>query len=144
MKKLLILFAAIMFAATASFATNPPIVNVTWFIDDECDCTTTVYDYYKVTISIYDNANSTWIYSNYTRTANTSAENLYFEVEDMLDYCHDSHPNPPSFTVTATVWYMLGTPDPDEECCTASEVDTGICDEFEGDDIFVIPVGELN
>ena len=145
MKKLIILFAAILFGAATSFATNPPTVRVEWSIGT-CDCVpASANDYYKITISIYDNANSTWVYSNFTRTtADTDTYEILFEVEDMPNYCKDSHPNPPSFTVTATVWYIQTTPDPDVECCTDSQVSTGDCHDFEFDDIFLMNNIELN
>jgi len=145
MKKLIILFIAILFGAATSFATNPPTVRVEWAIGT-CVCVpASANDYYKITISIYDNANSIWVYTNFTRTtADTDGYEILFEVEDMPDYCKDSHPNTPSFTVTATVWYIQTTPDPDVECCTASEVLTGNCHDFEFDDIFPMNVGGLN
>lgn len=144
MKKTLMIVAAMIFTVTVSFAADPPMVYVDWETNN-CNCSTSsTNDYFKVTISIYDNANSTYVYSNYTRTTvNTSTEYIYFEVEDMLDYCHDSHPNTPSFTVTATVWLIETTPDPDVECCTGSGVETGDCRDFEADDIFNVSVGEL-
>jgi len=144
MKKLLILFAAIMFAVSTSFAQDP-IVNVDWGTPG-CYCLpNSALDYYKITISIYDNANSTWVISNLTReTDDTTPENIYIEVSDMLDYCHDSHPNTPSFTVTATVWYMIGAVNPPEECCSGSESETGDCRDFETGDIFFVYVTSMN
>jgi len=144
MKKLIILFAAILLGVTTTFAQDP-IVYVTWD-DQNCYCVpNAAVDYFKVTFSIYDNANSTWVISNTTyETDDTVDEYLYITVSEMLDYCHDSHPNTPSFTVTATVWYMLGTPDPDEECCTGSTSLSADCRDFETGDQFNVPVGNLN
>jgi len=145
MKKLLILFAAIMFAVSTSFAQDP-IVNVQW---DTAGCyplPSSSADYLKITISIYDNANNTWVISNITReTDDTHLDDINIEVSDMLDYCKGSYPSTPSFTVSATVWYMLmGVQNPPEECCSGSNSETGSCRDFETGDIFYVIVDTMN
>lgn len=140
MKKLITLFAVILFGVSTSFATNPPIVQVTWDAD-ECSCGSVFADF-KVTISIYDNANTQYAVPDKTLYPGSgSANSQDFDVEEMLDYCHDSHPNTPSFTVTATVWGILVG---DTECCTGSNTEPGDCHDFEADDIFYIVVNNMN
>jgi len=145
MKKLLILFATIMFAVSASFAQNPPTVLVTWDTAS-CDCqTSAATDYFKVTISVYDNANSEWVITNKTReTVDTTDPFLVIDVPEMLTYCQKTHDYTPAFTVSATVWLIETTPDPDVECCTGSDSSTGDCRDFEAGEEFEVPEIALN
>ena len=134
MKKLLILFAAIMFAVSTSFATEPPIVHVTWDISG-CSCGSVFADY-KVILNIYDNANSQYAVENKIRYAGSGTlDELDIDVPEMLDYCKESYPNTPSFTVT--VWGILVD---DTECCTGTQVESGNCHHFDADEVFPISV----
>ena len=129
-----------MLAVSTSFATEPPVVDVEWVID-ECSCGSVFVDF-KVTLSIYDNANSTWTVQNKIRyTGSGTVTDLEIDVPEMLDYCHDTHDYTPAFTVTATVWGILVG---DAECCTGSGSNTGDCHDFEADDIHTLDVGYLN
>ena len=143
MKKFIIIIAALLMGVSASFAQDP-IVRVSW--TDDCYCVpNSALDYYKVTISIYDNANSTWVISNTTyETDDTQPIYLDITVSEMLDYCHDSHPNTPSFTVSASVWYIQMGVTPPEECCTNSNSESADCRDLEAGDIFGVDVGNLN
>ena len=145
MKKFIIIIASLLMGVSASFAQDP-IVNVQWDTTGCYPLPSSSADYLKITISIYDNANSTWVISNLTReTDDTTPVNIYIEVSDMLDYCHESYPNTPSFTVSATVWYMLmGVQNPPEECCSGPGSETGDCRDFETGDVFNVPVPTMN
>jgi len=137
MKKLILIFTVLLISATAVIAQAPPVVYVSWNIDN-CTCVpSTSADYFKVTISIYDDANGNEACSSITvYTADAGPEDIEIPVPCMLDYCKESYPNTPSFTVTATVWFYQIVPDPDAICCTGTISETANCHDFDPDDIF--------
>lgn len=125
MKKIILLLSAILFGVSASFAQGPT-VKVSWN-DDNCSCTG-VPDHFKVTMSIYDDANSTWVIQNRTfNTSDATAIDIVFDVPEVTTYCHDTHDYTPDFTVSATVWLILVG---GEECCTGSKNVTADCKSF--------------
>jgi len=140
MKKIILILTIIFLGVSTSFATDPPIVNVSWDADN-CSCPS-AFIKFKVSVSIYDNANGVYAVQNVVRySSDGTDEYLIVEVEEMLDYCHESHDYTPAFTVTATVWGILVG---DIECCTGSGNDTGDCHDFEADDVFTLPQITLN
>ena len=140
MKKIILILTILFLGVSTSFATDPPIVSVTWNADN-CSCPS-AFIKFKVSVSIYDNANGVYAVQNVVRYSSSGGSTgLIVEVEDMLDYCHDSHDYTPAFTATATVWGILVG---DTECCTGSKAETGNCHHFEADDVFYINDVELN
>ena len=94
-----------MVGISASFAQGPT-VKVSWD-DSNCSCVTLPV-YFKVTISIYDDANSTWVIQNKTfNTPDGTYSDIVFDVPEVIDYCKATHDFTPSFTVSATVWLIL-------------------------------------
>lgn len=145
MKKLLILLTTMLFGITASFA-QVDIVNVSWDYNPEtCTCETELAaDYFKITVSIYDNANSEWVVQNRTVTEiNLSATDKDVDVPEVSTYCGKSHDYTISFTVYAWVWLIDDDTNPVPECCSKSNsTDEWTCHDFYNDDV-PIDVGTL-
>ncbi len=125
MKKFLILIAAILFGISASFAQGVYTVNVSWN-QEYCDCEGTVNgSYFKVEVKVYDDANGEWAEaSEIGYTSDARPDNLDVPVPDVGDYCDESHPETPSFTVYATVWLMCDATNPPTSVCTGSANDS--------------------
>ena len=83
MKKLLILIATILFGISATFAQGVNIVNVSWDAS-ECECEGIISgSYFKVQVSIYDNANSQWVIQNkIVNTADAATDNTDVDVPE--------------------------------------------------------------
>ncbi len=136
MKIFLILLAAILVGISASFAQGPT-VKVSWD-DSNCSCVTLPV-YFKVTISIYDDANSTWVIQNKTfNTPDGTYSDIVFDVPEVIDYCKATHDFTPSFTVSATVWLILTD---GSECCTGSDSVAADCKSFANN--AQVPVGPI-
>ena len=85
MKFFLILLAAILVGISASFAQGPT-VKVSWD-NSNCSCAS-IAGYFKVTLSIYDDANSAWVIQNRTfNTQDITYSALVFDVPEVIDYC---------------------------------------------------------
>jgi hypothetical protein len=148
MKKIFLFIAAILFGVTASFA-QVDIVRVSWIWDaTTCDCESAIAgDYFKVTVSIYDDANSTWVVQNRTVTEPIGTPPNYtkdVDVPEVDTYCHDTHDFTPSFTIYAWVWMIDDDTNPPTECCSNSNnLSENSCHEFYNG-IIGISVGTLN
>ncbi len=120
MKKLILILAAILFGVSANFA-QVYKVKVSWN-DDNCECNGTVSgSYFKVQISIYDDANSTWVVQNkQANTSDATADHIVIDVPEVSNYCNQSHENTPSFTTSASVWFMCDTTNPPSAVCSGS------------------------
>jgi hypothetical protein len=134
MKKLLILLSITLFGISASFA-QVDIVTVHWnWYPDECNCGDHIAgDYFKVVVSIFDDANGEYVVQDRTVTAPIGTPPPYsyekdVDVPEVDTYCNKEHDETPSFTVYSWVWMIDA---PDTECCSASN-DTGgwICHDF--------------
>ncbi len=131
MKKILILLAAILFGVSASFA-QVYIVNVSWN-DANCVCTGTVSgSYFKVQVSVYDSANSAWVFHNkLATTSDATAGDIDIDVPEVKEYCVHPPQNTPSFTVYATVWLMCDATNPPTAVCSGSKnVGPRTCHDF--------------
>jgi len=141
MKKILILLAAILFGVSASFA-QVYKVKVSWN-DDNCGCTGTVSgSYFKVQLSVYDDANSTWVIQNkQVNTSDAAADHIVIDVPEVSDYCDHSHSNTPSFTTSAAVWLMCDTTNPPSAVCSGSgNIGPKNCHDFYSSVITVPPI----
>ena len=145
MKKLLILFTVILFTIGAGYAQNDPVVIVDWD-EENCDCqTSTISDYYKVSFSVYDDANSTAVITNRIGySSSPSDDDLVMDAGEVLAYCQETHTYTPSFTVSVTVWFYEASPDPDVLCCSGSELSSADCRDFEAGDQFPADEVTLN
>ena len=145
MKKLIILFTVLLFAIGAGYAQNDPTVNISWD-DTDCDCTTSsVNDYFKVSFSVYDDANSREVITNRIGySSSPTDEYIIMDAGEVLGYCQQSHDFTPSFTVSATVWFYESTPDPDVVCCSGFESNQADCRDFEAGDEFPLTEVDLN
>ena len=141
MKKLLILFTVLLFTIGAGYAQNDPVVIVEWD-ETECDCqTSTISDYYKVSLSVYDDANNNAVITNKIGySVLPTDDDLVMDAGEVLEYCEKTHTYTPSFTVSATVWFFEASPDPDVECCSGFGSDQADCRDFEAGDQFLLPV----
>ncbi|HEY9114682.1 MAG TPA: hypothetical protein VIN10_08265 [Bacteroidales bacterium] len=122
MKKIFLLFAAILFGVTASFA-QVDIVNVSWNADNcfSGNCGNEATDFFKVSVSIYDNANSEWVVQNKTITLyNLDLTYANVDVPEVDTYCDKDHDYTPSLTVYAWVWLMDSSTNPPSACCSGS------------------------
>lgn len=146
MKKLLILLTTMLFGITASFA-QVDIVNVSWDASNcfEGTCGESANDYFKITVSIYDDANGEYVVLNKIVTeSNMSAEDKDVDVSEVSTYCNKSHDFTPSFTVYATVDLMDDNTNPPSSCCTASDDDSlYTCRDFY-DGVVNMDVGMMN
>lgn len=136
------LIIAILFGMASGFA-QVYNVHVTWTTDG-CDCLGgTAENYFKVTISIHDDANNVWVVQD--KTKNTpNATQLYIDipVSEVETYCGQMHQYTPSFTVYADVWYMQTSSS--SYCCLGSDNNGPFtCQDFYDDDV-PVPVGNLN
>lgn len=145
MKKLIILFTVLLFTIGAGYAQNDPTILIPWN-DDYCDCSTSsANDYFKVSFSVYDDANSNAVITNRIGYSSSPSDfELVMDAGEVLGYCQDAHDNRPSFTVSATVWFFEATPDPDVECCSGFESDPADCMDFEAGDQFELTEVDLN
>lgn len=142
MRKILMLIIAILFGMASGFA-QVYNVNVSWTANG-CDCLgTTAENYFKVTISIHDDANNEWVVQNKTRnTSDATATEIDIPVGEVQTYCGQIHQYTPSFTVYADVWYMQTSTS--SYCCLGSGDDGPFtCQDFYDNDIEVF-VGNLN
>jgi len=131
MKKLILLLAAILIGVSASFA-QVYKVKVSWN-DADCECNGTVSgSFFKIKLSIYDDANSTWVIQNkQANTSDATAGDIDIDVPEVSDYCDQSHENTPSFTTSATVWLMCDTTNPPTAVCSGSKnVGPRTCHDF--------------
>ena len=146
MKKILILLAAILLGVSASFA-QVDIVNVSRNWDpEECPCGSVLTDYFKVTVSIYDDANGEWVVQNKTvTTSNTTYTDMDVDVSEVDTYCNKDHDYTPVFTVYAWVWLMDTSTNPPTECCSGSD-DYGSynCHDFYNAIVYLKPAITLN
>ncbi len=106
MKKITLLLVILTFSLTSAYA-QVYNVNVSW-IDDNCDCLgSTAENYFKVTISIYDDANDEWVLPEKTRT---TSDATYFDIDipvsEVQTYCGQIHQETPSLTMYADVWLV--------------------------------------
>ena len=125
MKKLFILLAAILFGISASFAQGPT-VKVYWN-DNDCECGS-VPDKFKISISIYDDANSTWVIQNSLFwTPDATPTYMVCDVPEVEDYCDKTHEYTPDFTVTTTVWLIMTD---ESSCCDATNNKDADCRDF--------------
>ena len=144
MKKLLILLTTMLFGITASFA-QVDIVNVSWD-PDNCwggTCGDDALDEFKISVSIYDDANSEWVVQNKTVTEIIGETDVDVDVSEVDTYSNKSHDYTPSFTVYATVWLMDSSTNPPSSCCTASDNVSSDCHEFYNETVEV-DVGIMN
>lgn len=100
MKKLLILFAALLMGVTASFG-QAYTINVQW---DEalCDCLGTDEDnYFEIDYKIIDvaNGNTEVISLTTVQTPNANYSNWHISVSAVSTYCGSIHDNTPSLKV---------------------------------------------
>lgn len=114
----------ILFGISASFA-QVDIVRVSWYWDpEECNCGDHIAgDYFKVVVSIYDDANGEWVVQNKTVTEPIGTPPNYskdVDVPEVDTYCNKEHENTPSFTVYAWVYMIDETNPPPISCCSNS------------------------
>ena len=142
MKKILILFAVILFGATATFG-QVYSVHVSWQ-DDNCDCLGgTAENYFKVTISIHDDANDEWLIQNKTvTTADATILQVDIPVGTVETYCGQIHQETPSLTLYATVWLMETSTN--SACCSGNCSDGPRTCQYYYDNSVQCFVGQLN
>ncbi len=130
MKKLLILFAAILFGITATFAQGVWTLRVDW---SEDDCTNCSNGYYEVLYSIYDNFNDVPVYTNETVTGiSLTAGYEDIPVPLVEDNCElESETYRPNYEIRATVYkYCYYSLVPELICLGANEIDDKTCYNF--------------
>ena len=119
MKKLLILFAAILFGVTASFG-QAYTLDVEWS-EENCDCLGTDEDnYFKISYKIIDVANGDAVVVPLAtvQTPNANYTGWPIPVPAVSAYCSLIHENTPVLMAYVWVWLMetyLGQP---TECCS--------------------------
>jgi hypothetical protein len=133
MKKLLILLAVILFGVSVSFA-QVYKVQVNWDYT-ECDCEGTIQSFFKVSISIHDDANNEDVIKDGDAiyfTEDAEPDNLTTpELTAVEDYCNDEHEYTPSFTIYATVWLECNDTNPPTEVCSGQGNNTNVtCHDF--------------
>lgn len=145
MKKILILFAVILFGVTASFG-QAYTLNISWS-EQNCDCQGTDEDnYFKIDYKIIDVANDDYEVISLTTetTPNANYTNWPISVPAVSTYCGSIHDNTPSFKVYVWVWLMETYLGPPTECCAGrSENSPYTCQNF-NDGIINIPQITLN
>ena len=105
MKKLLSLTMICLFCITGVFAQWDDI-EVTWNVDNGCDCYGSIDSTFKVVLIIDDVANNV---NDILGTDNTnwepgSATNSFFAADKVKEYCEElNHDYTPNFTLSATV-----------------------------------------
>lgn len=132
MKKTILIIAILTFFISSAICQSSWEVKVTWD-DTECDCLG--YDennYFKVTISIYDEANDELVEPSITvTTADATVDNVIISTTNIEGYCGQIHEYTPDFTIRATVWLMETSTNPETVCCTGTEGDEGVtCQEL--------------
>lgn len=146
MKKIFLFIAAILFGVTASFA-QVDIVNVSWDATDCYPCeSSTSGNYFKIAVSIFDNANSEWVVQNKTiYTPDHTYTNINVDVPEVDTYCNKDHDFTPSFTIYAWVWLIDSGTNPPSECCSGTD-DYGSynCHEFYSAILYLTPSITLN
>ena len=118
MKKITMLLVVMLFGMATAFA-QVYNVNVSWTLGI-CDCLGTDQDnYFRVSISIFDDANEEWVVVDKTKnTANATILNINIPVSEVQTYCGQIHQETPSFTVYAEVWYMETSTG--QSCCSGT------------------------
>jgi hypothetical protein len=125
------LLVVMLFGIATVFA-QAYTINVSWDYSN-CDCYgTTSENYFKVTISVYDDANSEYVIQNYTTTTpDATYQDIDISVSSIQTYCGQIHQYTPSFTIYATVWLMENYSNPPTECCTDNDSDSPYsCQDF--------------
>lgn len=119
MKKITMLLVVMLFGMATAFA-QVYNVKVNWNVD-VCDCLGTDEDnYFKVTISIYDDANREWVIVEKTKNTADALPpyTVDISVSEVQSYCGQIHQETPSLTVYASVWLMETSTG--LSCCTGS------------------------
>ena len=118
MKKILILFAAILFGVSASFG-QAYTINVQW--DEQfCDCLgTDENNYFEIDYKIIDvaNGNTEVISLTTVQTPNANYTNWPISVSAVSTYCGSIHDNTPSLKVFVWVRLMETYLGQTTECC---------------------------
>jgi hypothetical protein len=150
MKKILILLSVILFGISASFA-QVDIVQVNWNWDPAtCDCGYALTgDYFKIVLSIKDDANNEWPISDLIAYKEITLPTQYSKQVDVsaIDvYCNKEHENTPSFTVYVTVMLISEDTNPPTECCTGSHVydNEYSCHDFYNDIVNLTPAFDVD
>ena len=133
---------------TASFA-QVYTVEVTWEDLDnpaDCICVATVGgSYFKVTITVYDNANGEMVIPGITEyTADHTYSSINITVDDVEEYCGKDHDFTPSFTVTAWVELIDDLVNPPVICCSGTEQETNVSCHTFYNEIVPVPTVELD
>ena len=125
MKKTILIIAILTFFISSAICQSSWDVTVEW--TENCDCLGYDEDnYFKVTISIYDDANNVLVDSDLTETAGGTAEFVNIPTVNVESYCGQIHTNTPSFTIRATVLFMETSTNPETVCCSDSGYDVEV------------------
>lgn len=125
MKKLFLIISMIAIFGIPAICQDAYEVRVTW--TEDCDCLG--YDqnnYFRVTISIYDDANNVLVDSDLTETAGGTDVFVDIATVNVESYCGQIHTNTPSFTIRATVLFIETSTNPETVCCSETDADSGV------------------
>ena len=136
MKRTILIISILTFFISSAICQDDYEVRVRWI--ESCDCLGYDEDnYFKVTISIYDDANNVLVDSDLTETAGGTESDVDIPTVNVESYCGQIHTNTPSFTIRATVLFMETSTNPETVCCSKSEADTEVtCAEIAAGHIF--------
>ena len=125
MKKTILIISIFTFFISSAISQSAWEVQVNW--EEACDCLGYDEDnYFKVTISIYDDANNVLVDSDLTETAGGTESDVDIPTVNVDSYCSQIHTNTPSFTIRATVWFIETSTNPETVCCSNSDADIGV------------------
>jgi len=125
MKKLLILFAVILFGVSATYAQGVWTLNVSW---DDSSCDNCTNGYFEVVFSIYDDANSVAIYTNQTiSNIDLTESDIDISVPLVESNCDkESETYIPSYSIQVAVYMYCYYGLVPEVICSKSGGDTGV------------------
>ena len=144
MKKITILIVAIIFGTASGFA-QVYTLYVHWD-SGNCDCLGgTAENNFKVTYSIYDDANDEYVILNKTvYTADATLDYKNIQVPEVETYCGQLHEYPPSLIASADVWLIENYTNPPTVCCSGSGEDDPRTCQYYYDNIVNVDAGDLN
>ena len=97
MKKTILIISIFTFFISSAISQSAWEVQVNW--EEACDCLGYDEDnYFKVTISIYDDANNVLVDSDLTETAGGTESDVDIPTVNVDSYCSQIHTNTPIIT----------------------------------------------
>ncbi len=137
MKKLLILSVVLLLGIFSVTAQSSWEVLVEWdiLVTSDCQFVDLQNDRFVVAITIEDIANNTIVVNNSINIEPNDVDNSTFDLQDVQDYCGQTHQNTPNFKLYTAV-RMVNISSLTEYCFTKSTVSNLSCSDF-SDGVYV-------